>query len=278
MTATDAPLTARQTVGPSHGVSPGDAVVAQVPRDVRQITELVQETWAALLGVASVGPDDDFFELGGHSLMAASAVALLGERLGIDLPAYALFTAPTAAEMTELIAELGREREDGPIEGVTPFHPAWVLPLQPEGAGRPVFVFPAGHNEINALAVEAGVAIRVGRDRPFWGFGRDDPGLDQARAGGIPAMAAAYIAQMRAIQGPGPYLLYANCAGGPYAWETARQLLDSGDEIAGILYYEVPLSPNFASPCQVSLQRRYRAPCPHPVPTGHNRCQSISRC
>jgi hypothetical protein len=123
-----------------------------------------------------------------------------------------------------------------------------VIPLQREGRERPVFVFPAGHDEVTALAIEAQVAVHVGRDRPFWGFGRDDPQLDGARASGIPGLAAEYEAQMRTIQGEGPFLLYANCAGGPYAWETAARLLAAGEGIAGMLFYEVPLDPNLTAP------------------------------
>ena len=212
------------------------------------ISRLVQETWAELLGLDALGPDDDFFELGGHSLMAAGAVARLGERLGLDLPPLALFEAPTAREMAELVAEVRDGRRPHPDTGVTPFRPAWVIPLQREGSGRPVFVFPAGHHELTALTVEARVAAHVGREHPFWGFGRDDPQLDRARAGGVVSMAAEYVAQMRTIQGKGPYLLYANCAGGAYAWEAARQLLAAGDGIAGILFFEVALDSALTSP------------------------------
>jgi acyl carrier protein len=205
-------------------------------------TSIVQTAWAELLGLAAVGPDDDFFEIGGHSLMAAAAVARVGQRLGLDLPPLAIFEAPTVAEMVELIAEVrdGRRADRG---GFTPFLPPWVVPLQREGGGRPVFVFPAGHDEISALAVEAELAVRVGRDRPFWGFGRDDPRLDQAREQGIRGLAAEYAAQMRALQGEGPFLLAASCAGGAYAWETAAQLVAGGAEIAGMFFHEVPLDP-----------------------------------
>lgn len=209
--------------------------------------DAVQATWAELLGVA-VGPDDDFFALGGHSLMAASSAALLGERLGVALPSYALFAAPTPAEMAELVAELDREADGLPQNGMTPFFPGWVVPLQREGSGRPVFVFPAGHNEVAAMGVEARVATNAGRDHPFWGFGRDDAGLDRARTEGVQGMAAAYIAQMRVIQEHGPYLLYANCAGAPYAWDVARQLLRDGETIAGMLIYEAPLAPEATLP------------------------------
>lgn len=210
------------------------------PND-RSPLALIQESLAEILGIAAVSPDDDFFELGGHSLMAASTAARLGERLGVELPSYALFAAPTPAEMAELVAELGRTANDSLTDGVTPFFPDWIIPMQREGSRLPVFVFPAGHDEMVALGIEARIAAHTGRDHPFWGFRRDHPGLDQARAAGVPGMAAAYIAQMRAIQGSGPYLLYANCAGAPYAWEVARQLLGDGETVAGMLFYEAPL-------------------------------------
>ena len=83
-------------------------------------------------------------------------------------------------------------------------------------------------------------------DHPFWGFPRDHPQLDRAREEGVPTLAAEYVRQIRTIQGEGPYLLSGNCAGGYMAWETARQLLAGGDEIAGLLLYEAPLREDFA--------------------------------
>jgi type IV pilus assembly protein PilM len=65
--------------------------------------------------------------------------------------------------MAELIADLDADMRDAG-EGVTPFVPTWFVPLQPRGAGRPVFVFPAGHNETMAMAIEARVAGHVGRE------------------------------------------------------------------------------------------------------------------
>ena len=231
--------------------------------DDRRTTDLVRETWAEVLGLPDFGPHDDFFEWGGHSLMVAAAVARLGERLGLDLPLRALFEAPTPAELAELIAELRAGQELGAADGFTPFVPDWVVPLQAEGTGRPVFVFPAGHHELTALAIEARVAGHVGRDHPFWGFGREHAQLEQARATGIAALAAAYVAQIRAIQPEGPYLLYGNCAGGYPAWEAARQMLAEGDQVGGVLFFEVPLRADLTSP-----SRDYQAP-PLPVALTH---------
>ena len=219
---------------------------------------LVQATWAETLRLETAGPDDDFFELGGHSRLAATAVARLSQRIGFELPLRALFQAPTPAEMAELIASL----RGGPTQGITPFVPDWVVPLQRVGAGRPVFVFPAAHSEVHALAGEARVAALVGRDHPFWGFRQEHPQLERAREGGAATLAAAYVAQMRVIQGEGPYLLFATCGGGYLAWDVARQLLAAGERIAGILFYEVTLRSDFGellpgqTPVHVSLPWR----------------------
>ena len=96
-----------------------------------------------------------------------------------------------------------------------------------------------------AILIEAEIADRVGREHPFWAFARDDSQLDLVRERGVAAVVAEYIAHMRAIQGKGPFLLTGHCIGGYAAWETARQLLDAGEEIAGILFFEVPIRPDF---------------------------------
>jgi acyl carrier protein len=219
----------------------GTEIVSKTRR--ASLIDDIRETWAAVLSLPAIAPDDDFFALGGHSLLAAQAVARLNDRLGLDLAPRAIFEAPTVAEMADLIAEA--RGGQAAISASTPFIPDWVVPLQRQGAERPVFVFPSGHNEVGALATDAEIAVHVGRNRPFWGFRREHPALDAARAGGVPSLAAAYIGQMRRMQERGPYLLFGNCAGGYVAWEVARQLLAAGERMAGILFYEVPLRDDF---------------------------------
>ncbi|HYS37360.1 MAG TPA: type I polyketide synthase [Pseudonocardiaceae bacterium] len=68
--------------------------------------QVILGLWRQLLGVADIGLGDDFFELGGHSLLATQIVARLGERLAIDLPAGALFEAPTVARLAAYVDDL----------------------------------------------------------------------------------------------------------------------------------------------------------------------------
>lgn len=169
-------------------------------------------------------------------------------------------TAAHAGITAAPLRETGRDPA-----GITPVLPDWVVPLQPLGAGTPVFVFPTGHHEAGALATDARIAALVGQRHPFWGLRRDDPHFARVRAEGVPAMVTPWVEQMRAIRGAGPFLLFGNCAGGYFAWETARQLLAAGDEIAGMLFYEVPLRSDIDTASPRRLTDLYR---PEPLPVG----------
>jgi acyl carrier protein len=208
----------------------------------------IQEIWADVLGAEQIGPDDDFFDLGGTSLGLATAAALIGERIGVDVPLRILFTASTPAKMADLIAELraGSDRDLG--DGITPFFPDWVVPLQPEGGARPVFVFPGGRGSRVVLAKDAQIAAMVGRVHPFYGFHREEAHIATDRDDWVAATATDYMTQIRNIQNRGPYLLYAICSGAPFAWEVARQLVDSGADIGGMFFYEALLAVDSGEP------------------------------
>ena len=201
-------------------------------------------------------------------------MARLGERIGIELPLRALFHAPTPAEMSELIEERLVTPEPGPGEGTDRLLPEWVVPVQREGTGRPVFVFPGGEFGLKSLARDAQIVAHVGRDHPFWGFRLDHPFFADVREreNPVPLIAAAYVRQMRRIQPQGPYLLYGICGGGLLTWEAAKRLIAAGEIIAGILFYEVPLSERlFAlhdgySPAQTTSWWRPFPNPPQPLP------------
>ncbi|WP_282689764.1 non-ribosomal peptide synthetase, partial [Streptomyces sp. CC216B] len=83
--------------------------VQRAQRDPRE--DLVRELFAGVLGLASVGPDDDFFDLGGHSLLAIRLVSRLRAGLGVELSVKQLFQSSTPAA---LVRSLGESEEARP--------------------------------------------------------------------------------------------------------------------------------------------------------------------
>ncbi|OBQ09627.1 non-ribosomal peptide synthetase [Anabaena sp. AL09] len=61
------------------------------------------EIWCTVLNRQQVGIYDNFFELGGHSLLITSVISRIREHFSIVLPLRSLFTAPTIAELSQLI-------------------------------------------------------------------------------------------------------------------------------------------------------------------------------
>jgi amino acid adenylation domain-containing protein len=73
-------------------VAPGTALEAKLA-----------EIWCTVLHRQQVGIYDNFFELGGHSLLITSVISRIQEHFSIVLPLRSLFTAPTIAELSQLI-------------------------------------------------------------------------------------------------------------------------------------------------------------------------------
>jgi len=66
----------------------------------------IEKIWAGVLGVNSVGINDDFFELGGHSLLAIQVMARINAQFKITVPLRMLFECSTIKKLAERIEGL----------------------------------------------------------------------------------------------------------------------------------------------------------------------------
>jgi nonribosomal peptide synthetase DhbF len=166
--------------------------------------------YAEILGIDTVGIDDNFFDLGGHSLLATRLASRIRERLGVDIPIRVIFDHPTPAQLVDSWEE--------PATRTTPEQSLEPLEMIQDGAGYPLFcIHPGG-----------------GICWPYRNLGRylDCPiiaiqqtgATDEPQHDSVISMARHYADQMQAIQPTGPYRLLGWSFGGMIAHEIAVEL------------------------------------------------------
>jgi acyl carrier protein len=101
------------------------------------VEQALAQIWATVLDVERVGVYDNFFELGGHSLLTAQLLSQVREQFQVELPLFALFEAPTVAELAQRIT--AKTEAD---------------PSQPEGDGTTVTGTIAVTNLVNDAVLD----------------------------------------------------------------------------------------------------------------------------
>ncbi|MFJ8585177.1 amino acid adenylation domain-containing protein [Streptomyces sp. NPDC093595] len=138
------------------------------PDDARE--QALCALFADVLGVPSVGADDDFFALGGHSLLVARLLGRIHAVLGAEVGVRTLFEAPTPAKLAPRLAPVADAPADagpGPGPGAHPA-PSAVPGAVPGGVPGAV---PAG-----AGAGESGTAVSYAQRR-LWFLDQLDAGV-----------------------------------------------------------------------------------------------------
>jgi len=200
------------------------AVVTADNSTVSALERNIREVFAEVLGLESVGVDDDFFALGGHSLLAVRAVARLKER-GMSFAVRDIFAAPTVSGL------LGRSDLTS-LRDVLDV----LLPIRDHGDQPPIFcLHPAGGLSWCYLPL----AGFIPGDIPLYAL--QARGLDgrTAFATSMTEMARDYLDQMRTVQPTGPYRLLGWSSGGRVAHEIAVQLQEAGDEVSALILLDI---------------------------------------
>jgi amino acid adenylation domain-containing protein len=180
----------------------------------RELLRLFEE----LLHVQSVGIRDGFFQFGGHSLLAVELMARIEKQFGRKLPLAAIFQGDTVADIAVRLRE----------PALT--HSSPLILLEPGGQGTPFFfVHPVG----GTILQYRELARRLGEQRPFYAL--QSPALE---GNPLPAdisvegLAQSYLGAVRKAVPKGPYLLGGWSFGGLVAFEMARALRHTGEEVA----------------------------------------------
>jgi thioesterase domain-containing protein len=193
-----------------------------------RLEERICEAFAEVLGLESVGAEDDFFAVGGHSLLAIRVVERLKER-GVSLTVASIFAAPTARGLVEGMG-LSSLRN---VLGV-------LLPIREQGEAPPVFCLPPGSGLSWCYMPMARFAPS---EIPLYGL--QARGLDGEHdlAASLSEMAADCVEQIRSVRPSGPYRVLGWSFGGMLAHEVAVQIQAAGEEVALILLDAYPPPP-----------------------------------
>jgi amino acid adenylation domain-containing protein len=173
--------------------------------------------FAEILGLEKVGPDTDFFDVGGHSLLALRLAAAAGQALGTDVPVTAVFEAPTPAGLARRL----RLPVSAVRDGLAP-----VLTLREAGRGTPLFCLPPG----SGLGWSYSALLPHLADRTFHVLQAATLRGGQA-PGSLGELADDYLAEIRAVQPAGPYLLFGWSFGGLLSYEIAVRLRQAGQRV-----------------------------------------------
>jgi thioesterase domain-containing protein/acyl carrier protein len=192
------------------------------------LVQTVAQVWRDVLQTPVNGPENDFFEAGGDSLKAITFMMELERALRVELSVTLINEAPTFGGLCSALRE-HRATSHAPL----------VLLKAGEGL-PPVFVV----HGVGGNVVEL---FPVARRMPYQGavIGIQARGLaGQAPPhASVEEMAIAYLKEIKARQPHGPYHLCGYSFGGLVAFEMARRLEESGDEIGLVGLFDTMMSP-----------------------------------
>ncbi|WP_404370386.1 non-ribosomal peptide synthase/polyketide synthase [Corallococcus coralloides] len=181
------------------------------------LEEQLAGCFAEVLRVPRVSITDNFFELGGHSLLALKLIASIRVHTGHALPMAALFQHGTVEALARRLQE------------EAPPRPTNLVRLEAGAEGkRPLFLIHGGGGGVLGYAE---LVRQLGHDRPVYGVAASGLEGGALPPASIEALARDYLAQVRAVQPRGPYLLGGWSFGGLVALEMARQLQAVGEAV-----------------------------------------------
>jgi oxalate---CoA ligase len=162
------------------------------------------DIWTKLLKLNRVGIYDNFFDLGGDSLRAVELFLEIEKKFSHTLPLYTIFRFSTIAELSNIIEDKDPAKE--------------LLRRISKPSGKRVFwiSYCFGSRDVPVIPLET-----------YWEKSPEKNIEDIS----IEEMAANYVIQIQRYKDKGPYYLGGYSIGGLIALETARQLMNSGEEV-----------------------------------------------
>lgn len=171
------------------------------------------DIWKEALEIQELSINDNFFDLGGNSLSAMFMLELVAEKFpSASISLFSFQNDPTIVNLSEQLSN-----HTSVIE-----HP-YVVPLQPHGSQKPLFIFP-GFIGFSAGYKDLADVLGKEYDLPVYGIQMQGLLQNDMPLNSIEAIAKKNIDWIRSIQPDGPYRIVGHSFGAIVGYEMAKQL------------------------------------------------------
>lgn len=182
------------------------------PRTARERT--VAACFSQVLGISTIGINDNFIDLGGDSIQAVDLALLMEERLATRIPSEMFWDKFTVAQVAARLAGKNTTRN--------------LITLRREGTRSPLFLL---HSYSGLVLEYRNLTAGLTEDRPVFGVQFNGEPERYVASTQLPDLATHYVREIQGVQPTGPYLLGGQCFGGLIAFEVAQQLRSKGEAV-----------------------------------------------
>lgn len=237
---------------PSSGAQTPEAVAAPEPVVADNTISILRSTIAEQIGVEveELLAADDLSEFGVDSLMSLSILGALREKTGFKISRDAISENMSLLELEKkLIPSLAvsapaTERPDGLAKPPAKPKPALSFLLQGKQnqAMRNIFLLPDGSGSATSYSALPEISPSIS----LWGLNSPFLKATEDYTTSIEEISAIFVEEIRRRQPKGPYTLAGWSAGGYYAYEATKQLIEAGEQVESLTLID--------SPCRVEFE------------------------
>jgi thioesterase domain-containing protein/acyl carrier protein len=213
------------------------AVPALLPALPPGVEQRMVDIWRSIFSGVPVHADSRFFELGGDSLRAVGLFTEIEREFGHRLPLAALYSADTPLRLAAL---MGSDAASAP----------WLslVPLRSQGSRPPLFCIHGGGGNVLTFRF---LTECLNPEQPVYCL--QEPDGVEGPFGSVEEMARHYVDAIRGLGRGGPWLLAGHSLGAAIAYEMARILTASGEEVAFLAVLDHP-GPHIRMNFQIKLR------------------------
>jgi acyl-CoA synthetase (AMP-forming)/AMP-acid ligase II/thioesterase domain-containing protein/acyl carrier protein/NADP-dependent 3-hydroxy acid dehydrogenase YdfG len=198
------------------------------------------ELWRDLLQVNDIGTQDNFFELGGDSLLTVQLVVTIGKTFKQQIPASAIFHAPTVEQLAKLLTS---------DKSAPDFFS--LIPYKAAGSKAPLFIVQTNCRVLVSFLDEEQPAYGLN-----YGVGAATIKNMLELPESVEDLAAHYVREIRLFQPEGPYFLLGHSAAGLVAYEMAQQLVAQNQAVGMLAMIDTWYFPDRIKAPTMSLREK----------------------